>query len=216
MIAQNSKYFTLSIPNSLKKVGIFSGTLGILGIVLPALAYAPDHPGFLPFTTYLSDMGATPVWPQIFFNTGMLLNSPLRYLFLVLLVLRLTQLGAGRGFGWAALVIGAFSTSGTIMMSAVPSSMNATIHELGIPIYFLGVVFLQTLIGLQEWKLKDVHRVLPIICFIVVGAYLVFFAFMILYESGIVSRTTPIFWEWLCAASLLVWVFVHSIILGRS
>jgi hypothetical membrane protein len=216
MIAQNTKHTTLSIPYSLKMVGIFSGTIGILGIILPMIAYAPEHPGFIPFTTYLSDMGATPVWPQILFNAGMLLNSPLRYLFLVLLVLRLTQLGASRGFDWAALIIGAFSTSGTIIMSAVPHSMDATIHEMGIPIYFLGVVILQTLIGVREWKLKAVPRILASLCYVVVAVYLVFFVLVMLYESGNLSRTTPIIWEWLCATSLLVWVFVHSIILGKE
>jgi hypothetical membrane protein len=206
----------LSIPRSLKVVGIASGTIGILGIILPVIAYAPGHLGFLPFTTYLSDMGATPVWPQILFNAGMLINSPLRYIVLVLLVLRLSQLGAGRGFAWAALIVGVLSTSGTIIMSAVPYSMDATVHEAGIPIYFLGVVILQMLIGVREWRLKAVPRILPSLCFVVVATYLVFFILMMLYESGSVSRTTPIIWEWLCATFLLVWVFAHSLILGRE
>jgi hypothetical membrane protein len=216
MIAQNARLTNLSIPRTLKVIGVSGGIIGILGIILPVIAYAPGHPGFLPFTTYLSDMGATPVWPQILFNTGMLLNSPMRYLFLVLLVLRLTQLGVGRGFGWVALIVGAISTSGTIIMSSVPYSLDATIHEIGIPIYFFGVVILQMLIGTCEWKLKAVPRILPSLCFAVLATYSVFFILVMLYESGNVSRTTPIIWEWLCAIFVLVWLFAHSLILGRE
>ena len=32
----------------------------------------------------------------------------------------------------------------------------------------------------------------------------------------VVGRNTPVLWEWLCGISLLVWVFAHSIILGRE
>ena len=216
MIIHRTEQLTLSIPRSLKLVGIVGGTVGVLGIILPAMAYAPGHPGFLPTTAYLSDMGATPIWPQVLFNAGMLLSSPLRYLFLALLVLRLSQLGAGTGFGWAALIIGAFSTAGTIIMAAVPYSVDETTHMVGIPFYFLGVVSLQTLIGVREWKLRTVPRILPGLCFLVVATYLIFFVLMMLHESGSVSRTTPIVWEWLCATFLLVWVFAHSLLLGRD
>lgn len=216
MIAQNTKQITLSIPLTLKVTGLASGTLGVLGIVLTVLAYAPGHPGFLPFTTYLSEMGATPVWPQILWNAAMLINAPLRYLVLVLLVLRLLQLGAGSRMAWAVLIVGVLSPLGTIIMSAVPLNMHAEIHELGIPVYFFGVVILQTLIGIQEWKLKAVPRLLPALSFAVVASYLLFFVLMMLYMAGSISRTVPVFPEWICAAVLLVWVFAHSLILGQE
>ncbi len=216
MIAQDSKRSTMDLQASLKMLGIAGGTIGLLGILLPVLAYAPGHPGFLPFTTYLSDMGATPVWPQVLFNAPMLINSPLRFLFLVLLVTRLIQLGAGRAFAWSALIAGFVSMCGTILMSAVPYTMNSAIHELGIPTFFLGVVVVQTLLGVTEWKHKELQRLLPWLCFEVVAAYLSFFILEMLYEAGLVGRTVPIFPEWLCAASLLVWVFAHALLLGKT
>jgi hypothetical membrane protein len=216
MSTQDIKPGSISIARSLQVVALASGTIGVLGILLAALAYAPGHPGFLPFTTYLSDMGATPVWPQVFFNTSMLINSPLRYVVLALLVLHLTRWGAGRAFAWSVLVAGAVSTAGTILMSAVPYSLDAAVHKLGIPTFFPGVVVVQTLLGLREWKLKAVPRLLPWLCFLVVACYLVFFILIMLAETGSLGRSVPIFPEWLCAASLLVWVFAHGLILGRE
>ena len=206
----------LSIAHSLKTVGLVTAGIGLLGIVLSTVAYAVVNPGFDLLATYLSDIGATPVWPQIFFNAGMLIVSPLRYVVLVLLVLRLYQFGAGYRFGMTALILGLFTTIGTIIMTAVPYSVDITIHKLGMPLFFFGVVLFQAVIGLEEWKLKSVPRSLPILCFAVVAIYLVFFTLEMLYEGGIVSRNTPILWEWLCGLSLLVWVFAHSVILGKE
>jgi len=107
----------------------------------------PVNPGFSPLATHLSDIGATAGWPQILFSAGTLLAVPIRYLVVVLLALRLVQLGAGRGFAIAALVVGLVSTVGTTIMTAVPLSVSLSVHQLGIPLYFLGVVALQTLIG---------------------------------------------------------------------
>jgi hypothetical membrane protein len=206
----------LSIPRSLRAVGLITGSIGVLEILLATIAYAAIKPGFDLLATYLSDIGATPVWPQVFFNAGMLIVSPLRYVVLVLLVLRLYQLGAGRAFGIAVLILGVFTTIGTIIMTAVPYTVDMNIHKLGIPFFFFGVVILQTVVGLQEWKIKAVPRSLPILCFIVVATYLIFLTLEMLYEADVVSRTTPVFWEWLCGISLLAWVFAQSLILGSE
>lgn len=206
----------LSIPLSLRTIGLVTGTIGVLGVFLSTIAYAIVEPGFDLLATYLSDIGATPIWPQIFFNAGMLIVSPLRYVVLVLLVLRLYQMGAGRAFGTAVLILGVFTTLGTIIMTAVPYTVDVSIHKIGIPLFFFGVVFLQGVIGLREWQLKAVPRSLPALCFIVVAIYLVFFVLEMLYEAGVVNHNTPILWEWLCSISLLAWVFLHSIILGKD
>jgi hypothetical membrane protein len=216
MTAQDSSLATLSIPRSLKAVGLVTGSIGVLEIVLATLAYAAIEPGFELLATYLSDFGATPVWPQVFFNAGMLIVSPLRYVVLVLLVLRLYQLGAGRAFGTVVLILGVFTTLGTIIMTAVPSTLDVNIHKLGMPLFFFGVVLLQTVVGVREWQLKAVPRGLPILCFVVVAIYLIFFTLLMLHEAGVVGRSTPVLWEWLCATTLLAWVFAHSIILGRE
>jgi len=206
----------LSIPRSLKVAGLVTGSIGVMVILLSTLAFAFSNPGFDLLATWLSDIGATPVWPQIFFNAGMLIVSPLRYVVLVLLVLRLNQFGTGRTFSTAVLILGVFTTLGTIIMTAVPYTVDVTIHKLGIPLFFFGVVLLQIVIGVREWRLKNVHRSLPIFCFMVVITYLIFFALEMLYESGLVSRNTPVLWEWLCAISLLAWVYAHSLILGKE
>jgi hypothetical membrane protein len=213
---QVAQYPTLSIPYSLRAVGVATGSIGVREIVLATIAYAAVKPGFDLLATYLSDMGATPIWPQVFFNTGMLIVSPLRYVVLALLVLRLYQLGAGRAFGSAVLILGVFTTLGTIIMTAVPYTVDMTIHKLGMPLFFFGVVIIQTVIGLREWQLKTVPRSLPILCFVVVAIYLIFFTLEMLYEADVVSRNTPVPWEWLCGISLLAWVFAQSIILGRE
>jgi hypothetical membrane protein len=216
MSVQAIQHPGLSIPRSLKILGLTAGSIGVLEIVLSTIAYAVVNPGFDLLATYLSDIGATPVWPQVFFNAGMLIVSPLRYVVLVLLVLRLYQLGASRTFGTVVLVLGVFTTLGTIIMTAVPYTIDTTIHKIGMPLFFFGVVFLQAVVGVREWQLKAVPRALPAVCFVVVAIYLGFFTLEMLYEAGAVGRNTPVLWEWLCSVSLLAWVFVHSIVLGKE
>jgi hypothetical membrane protein len=207
----------ISIPGALRLIGIAGGTIGILTVLLATLAYIPGHPDFSVFTTYLSNIGDTPGWPQILFNSGTLIASPLRFLIVALLALRLRQMGAGRLFLTFALIIGFISTFGTILMTAIPFSVAPPIHKSGIGLYFLGVVFLQTLIFFKQWSLKDVPRILPILSILMVVVYLIFFVLIILYEqAGLVSQSTPVIWEWMCVSLGFVWVFAQSILLGAE
>ena len=69
MLTQDMKNMAISIPKSLKTVGIIGGVWAILLILGVVIAYLPEHPDFSIFNTYLSDIGATPAWPQIIFNS---------------------------------------------------------------------------------------------------------------------------------------------------
>lgn len=219
MLAQNRAQYVLSIPKALRTICLATGTFAFLMILFTIAAYLPDHPGFSPFNTFLSDIGDTSGWPQVIFNSGTLIASPLRFLVLILFVTQMYQLGAGRAFGNTVLIIGALATIGTILMTAVPFSIAPTIHKIGIPLYFFGVVPMQVVIGMREWSLREIPRVLPVISFTLAGAYLVFFILMILYEMGVVSRTTPVtpmIWQWLGFSLSIVWVFVHGLVLGEK
>ena len=216
MLAKRNDQTVISIPGALKLVGIITGTWAILVVLTATLAYLPEHPDFSLFTTYLSDIGDTAGWPQILFNSGTLIAAPMRYLIIVLLVLRLTQLGAGRAFAVSALIIGFISSSGTVLMTAIPFSVAPAIHKSGIGLYFLGIVVLQTLIGIREWSLKDIPKILPGLSFLVVVVYFVFATLVILYEQEAVGRNTPVIWEWLAFFSSVVWLFAHSILLGKK
>ena len=216
MSAHISTSTTLSIPRSLKLVGIIAGVWAVLTIVGAVAAYIPAYPDFSPFTTYLSDIGDSPQWPQIIFNAGTLIAVPIRYLVLVLLALRLSQLGAGRVFTIAVLVIGFASTAGTALMTATPFSVSPAVHKTGIGLYFLGVVVLQSLICAREWRLKGVPKILPILSLAMVVFYLVFLTLMILYEQGMVSRDAPVIWEWLAISTSIVWMLAQSIRLGMA
>lgn len=193
----------------------YRGVWAILTILAAVLAYLPGHPDFSLFSTYLSDIGDTPGWPQILLNAGTPIAVPIRYLVLVLLALRLNQLGTGWVFSIAALVIGFASTAGTALMTATPFSVSPIVHKTGIGLYFLGVVVLQTLIFAREWSLKSVPKYLPILSLAMVVLYLVFLTLMILYEQGVVSRTAPVIWEWLTISMSIVWLLAQSICLGR-
>lgn len=101
-------------------------------------------------------------------------------------------------------------------MTAVPYNVSAAIHKMGIPLYFFGVVILQTMIGIKERSLKSIPKILPLMCFLLV---VVFFLFAILvgcYERGIVSRDTPVIWEWLAFFFSIIWVLTQSILLGKK
>jgi len=219
MLVQERTKTYFSISKALRAICMVSGTFAVLMILLSVAAYLPDHPDFSPFRTFLSDIGDTPGWPQVIFNSGTLIAAPLRYLVLILFVLQMYQLGAGRTFGNIVLVIGALATIGTILMTAVPFSVGPTIHKMGIPLYFFGVVPMQIIIGLREWSLKDLSRVLPVASFALAGAYMVFFVLMIMYEMDVISRTTtitPMIWQWLGFGLSILWVYTHGLILGKE
>lgn len=215
MIAQGTNQTVIRISAALKWVGIVTGVWAILIVSAAMLAYLPEHPSFSLFTTYLSDIGDTAVWPQIIFNAGTLIAAPMRYLVVVLLTLRLVQLGAGRGFVVATLIVGLISTAGTVLMTAVPFSVSLAVHKLGIPLYFVGVVVLQTLIGVREWSLGGISKILPGLSFVMVVVYFVFATLMVLSEQGTVGRNDPVFWEWLAFFSSVLWLFAHGILLGK-
>jgi hypothetical membrane protein len=208
---------SISTSKAFRFTGSLSLVLGILTVFAASLAYASIQPGFSIFNTYLSEIGDTPGWPQILFNTGTLLAAPLRYAVLILVVLRMRSISQKRGaFETVLLSIGAFSTLGTILMTAVPFSVAPAIHKSGIGLYFLGVVFLQTLLGVRQLSMKSLPRVLPALSFSIVASFLVFFVLFILYETGNVRHTTPIFWEWMCFFTSMVWLLGHSIVLGKE
>ena len=215
MLAKKNGQTVISIPGALILIGIISGTWAILVVLTATLAYLPEHPDFSLFSTYLSDIGDTAGWPQIIFNSGTLIAAPMRYLVIVLIVLRLSQFGAGPAFAVSVLIIGFISTSGTVLMTATPLSVSASIHKLGIPLYFFGIVFLQTLIFIKEWSLKYVPKVLPGLSLLMVVVYFVFATLVILNAQGIVSRSTPVIWEWLCFITSVVWVLAQSILLAK-
>jgi hypothetical protein len=114
------------------------------------------------------------------------------------------------------LVIGLISTSGTAIMTAVPFTVSLPVHKLGIPLYFLGVVVLQTLVGVREWTIRGIPKILPALSFLMVAVYAVFAVLMMLYERGVVGRNTPVIWEWLSFASSVVWLLTQSIALGKE
>lgn len=216
MNEQSTRNMTISIPQALKLVGVIAGTWAILTILAAVLAYLPEHPNFSIFNTYMSDMGDTPGWPQIFFNSGTLIAVSIRYLVLVLLALRLRQLGAGKSFVITTLIVGFLSTSGTALMTSTPFSVSPIVHKSGIGLYFLGVVVLQTMIFFKEWSLKSVPRILPLLSIAVVVLYFIFTTLIILYEQGVVSRNVPVLWEWLAILSSIIWMLAQSILLGAD
>jgi hypothetical membrane protein len=205
----------IPVHQALKLVGILACTWAILVVLSATLAYVAHHPGFSPLTTYLSDIGDTPGAPQILFNAGTLIAAPVRLLVLVLVVLRLAQLGAGRLFGVASVTVGFVSVVGTVLMTAAPFSVAPAVHKMGIPLYFFGVVVLQTLIGVREWTLAKVPNVLSVSSFLVMLVFLVFATLVMLAQQGVVERNTPVIWEWLAFLSSVFWLLVHSVILGR-
>jgi len=215
MKTTNNNQTTFSVPASLKIVGVFGASLGLIGTLLATLAYLPAHPDFSMFTTYLSDIGDTPGWPQVLFNSTTLIGAPIRYLIVILAVLRLSHLGAGHKFVNAILILSAISTVGTILMTAVPFSVGPTIHKIGIPLYFFGLVIWQPIVGVKEWELK-VPRILPVLSFLVAVAFLVFFILVMFYEAGVVARTAAPIWQWMGFFISIAWAYAHSFVLSEG
>jgi len=206
-----------STAKAFRLIGTFAFILAIVSVLTSILTYLPIDPDFSIFTTYLSDIGDTPVWPQVILNTGAILVAPVRYAVIALLGLRLRSFSTNKkSFEVAVLTIGAMSTIGTVLMTAVPFSTAPAVHKSGIGLYFLGVVFLQMVIGVKEASTKGLPRILPVLSFTVVASFILFLILFILYQMGYVGRTTPVFWEWMCFFTSTGWLVGHSIILGNE
>jgi hypothetical protein len=219
MLAADRTQSILNISRAFRVICLVCVIFAVVMILMSLAAYLPEHPDFSPFTTFLSDIGDTPGWPQVIFNSGTLIIAPLRYLVIILFVVQMYALGAGRVFGNSVLIFGALATIGTILMTAVPFSVGPSIHKTGIPLYFFGVVLMQIVIGWKELTMNTIPRILPVISFLLAGAFLVFFVLMILSEFQIVPRTTavmPMIWQWLGFGLSIVWVFAHGLILGEK
>jgi len=203
----------IRLSKALRIVGIIGAVLGITTVLLSTLVYVQEH-DFSIFETYLSGIGGKPGWPQAIFNSGMLISSPIRYLFLVLLVLQLSHFGANRAFTTAALIIGGFVVVGSIGVSGIPYSLNLALHKMSALLYFFGVVVLQTMIAVQEVRRK-LPLILPVSSMAVVAVYLIFAVLLSLVGKveGI-TRSTPVIWEWLAFCSLMFWLIVHTVLLG--
>jgi len=202
------------VSKALRIVGLCGFFLGLATVVVSAVLYCQVRE-FSLFATYLSDMGNTPGWPQVVFNTGMLVSAPLRYVFLVFLVARLVHGGASGVFRRAALINGALVVLGSIGTAAVPFSMNLFLHKTSAMLYFFGTVILQALIAVQELR-QRLPAVLPISTLALIAAYLIFASlFSMVGKVDGVSRTTPVFWEWCAFGSVMFWLLAHSIVLGK-
>ena len=79
---------SIRVSKALRIVGIIGVLLGIATVLCSMLLYIQEYE-FSVFETYLSDIGNKPGWPQAVFNSGMLIIAPVRYLFLILLILQL-------------------------------------------------------------------------------------------------------------------------------
>ncbi len=208
------KTANINLAKMLRVVGIIGVVLGFTTVLWSLCLYASANP-FSFFETYLSDIGNKPGWPQVVFNSGMLLSAPVRYLFLTLLVMQLMNFGASRSFAVAALITGAFVVIGSIGVSAIPYSLHLKMHMMSALIYFFGVVILQTIIAVQEWRRK-LPLILPISSILVFIIYLIFATLMSMAGKveGI-TRSTPVIWEWLAFCSLMFWLIAHTVILSR-
>lgn len=205
----------IAVSKTLFVVGVIGIVLGITAVSCSTLIFIQEN-DFSFFSTYLSDIGSKPGWPQAVFNSGMLISTPIRYLFLVLLVLQLSHWGAGRAINTAILITGGFVVIGSSGVSAIPYSLNLKWHMMSALIYFFGTVVLQTLIAFQEWR-RRLPVILPFASLLVVAVYLIFAVLLSLVGriEGI-TRSTPVIWEWLAFCSLMFWLVVHTLFLGSA
>lgn len=208
----NNREPHIGLSNALRVVGFTGVALGIATVLFSSLSYVQSHE-FSIFRTYLSDIGNTPKWPQVVFNSGMLIAAPVRYLFLILLILQLRNIGAGKGFAISALTIGTLTVIGSIGLAAIPYSLDLSLHKKSALLYFFGTVILQAVIAVQEWRLR-LTAFLPISSIAVVVIYLIFAVLMTsVGRIASVTRDTPVIWEWLAFCSLMFWLISHSIVL---
>jgi hypothetical membrane protein len=205
----------IDVPSAMLVVGSLGLLVGIGTIAGAAMAYAAERE-FSVFTTYISDFGSAGGWAQAIFSTGMLIAAPLRYLFLVLLLAQLVHLGTSPRLRTLLLVVGAFVVLGSVGTAAVPFTLHLRTHMGSAFLYFLGTVVLQSALAVQERRLR-LPALLPLSSMAVVVVYFVFAGLLALVgRVDAVDRHTPVPWEWLAFAALMVWLAAHTFMLGSS
>ena len=65
MSIQATKQSTLSIPRSLKVIGIIGRVFALIVILATIITLLLEQPDFSLIITYLSNIRETPIWPQI-------------------------------------------------------------------------------------------------------------------------------------------------------
>lgn len=204
----------LRVTPMLYIVGVTGVILSLVTVGGAALLYGQQHE-FSFVSTYMSDMGNTPVWPQAVFNAGMLIGIPVRFLFLVLLLTLLARAGARRSATSGILVLAGAMAVASTGMYAVPFSVNPAIHLNAALVYFFGLVALLTLIAIQEWRYL-IPRVLPFSTVLVLVLSLIFATLLALVgRMESITRDTPVIWEWLVYFAWLLWLVIHTVVLGR-
>lgn len=89
--AERSK--AISTARALRVIGLVGLAMGLATVISATLAYLPSHPEFSFFTTYLSDIGDSPGWSQILFNSGTLLSATMRVVIIAVLAIRFREFG---------------------------------------------------------------------------------------------------------------------------
>jgi hypothetical protein len=183
----------LPLSRALFAVGLANFLVGAVTMALSIAVFSASHP-FSFFTVYYSEVGATPVWPAVIVTTGGLLSAPVRYAFVVLLVLYFLSIGGSRFMGWTILALGTFSLAGLL--------------------HFFAVVAVQTAILIEERRLR-LSALLTSATLAVIVTDLVFA--VLLSSVGkveFVTRGTPVIWEWLAFAAQFYWGLIHTFLLG--
>lgn len=203
----------VDVPHAMLVIGPLGLVVGIGTILASAVAYAAER-DFSLLTTYISDFGSASGWPHAIFTAGMLIAAPLRYLFLFLLLTQLVHLGASPRFRATLLVVGAFVVLGSVGTAAVPFTLHLPTHMGSAFLYFFGTVILQSALAVQEWRLR-LPALLPLTSIAVVAVYFVFAALLALVgRIEDIDRNTPVPWEWLAFATLMLWLAAHTVMLG--
>ena len=129
----------IGLASALKGIGWTGVALGIARVPFSSLLYVQSH-GF-PYSRPIRAIRNTPKWPQVVFNAGMLIAAPVRYLFLILLILQLRNVGAGKVFNISALIIGTFVVIGSIGLAAIPYSLDLPLHKKSALLHLRGPSF---------------------------------------------------------------------------
>jgi hypothetical protein len=203
----------LPLSRALFAVGLANFLVGAVTMALSIAVFSASHP-FSFFSVYYSEVGATPVWPAVIVTTGGLLSAPVRYAFVVLLVLYFLSIGGSRFMGWTILALGTFSLAGLIGLLAVPFTLDRNVHLSFALLHFFAVVAVQAAILIEERRLR-LSALLTSATLAVIVTDLVFA--VLLSSVGkveFVTRGTPVIWEWLAFAAQFYWGLIHTFLLG--
>jgi hypothetical protein len=209
----NSDASTFSLNG--KWLGLTSFFITIAFFAISLSVFIGGGSSFNPANMYISDLGDVQGWTSVVYSSGMLLVTPLRFLFLLYVLGVFSRWGAPRAARIVLLCLGVITNLGIAGMAAVNYDLSLAVHMGCAFAYFFSSLISQIIICAVELRRVGKSRILWISSAANVVAGL-FFVMALTVSRFVPSlpRVLSTLSEWILLVALMTWLVIHSLRLG--